>query len=274
MLKCAGRELDFDRTRVMGILNVTPDSFSDGGQWAEKGRALRHASEMARAGADIIDIGGESTRPGAQDVGVEQELGRVIPLIEAVVSEIDIPVSIDTSKPEVMTAAVAAGAGMINDVFALRRRGALDTAASLSVPVCIMHMQGEPRDMQHSPDYRDVAGEVLDFLLARARACQLAGIPSQQIVIDPGFGFGKTLQHNIDLFRALPALVAAGYPVLVGISRKFMLGQLTGQPIGQRLYSSLSAAVLAAQAGASIIRVHDVAETVDALKIVTALQAD
>lgn len=274
MLKCAGHELNLDRTRVMGILNVTPDSFSDGGQWADKDRALRHASEMALAGADIIDIGGESTRPGAQDVGAEQELDRVIPVIEAIVSEIGIPVSIDTSKPEVMSAAVAAGAGMINDVLALRCSGALETAASLSVPVCIMHMQGDPRDMQHNPVYHDVAGEVLDFLLIRVRACQDAGIPSQQIIIDPGFGFGKTLQHNIDLFRALPIFVAAGYPVLVGISRKSMLGQLTGQPIGQRLYSSLSAAVLAAQAGASIIRVHDVAETVDALKIVTALQAD
>jgi len=273
-LNCAGRNLVLDHTLVMGILNATPDSFSDGGLWTEKNHAVRHAVEMARAGADIIDIGGESTRPGSADVELQQELDRVIPLVEAVVSETGLPVSIDTSKPEVMSAAVQAGAGMINDVFALRRRRALETAAGLSVPVCIMHMQGKPRDMQHAPAYDDVAGEVLDFLLARAGDCERAGIPARQIVIDPGFGFGKSLQHNIDLFHALPRLVATAYPVLVGISRKTMLGQLTGRPVDQRLHASLSAAVLAALAGAAIVRVHDVAATVDALKIVNALQSD
>ncbi len=273
-LDISGSELVFDRTRIMGILNATPDSFSDGGMWADKEQALRHALDMARAGVDIIDIGGESTRPGSLDVGLQQELDRVIPLIEAVVTETGLPVSVDTSKPEVMIAAVKAGAGMINDVFALRREGALETAAGLSVPVCIMHMQGKPRDMQHHPEYSDVAREVRDFLLARARDCEAAGIPARHIVIDPGFGFGKTLQHNMDLFKALPGLAAGTYPVLAGVSRKSMLGQLTGQPVGQRLYASLAAAVLAARAGVSIVRVHDVAATVDALTIVNALQSD
>jgi len=273
-LDISGSELVFDRTRIMGILNATPDSFSDGGMWADKEQALRHVLDMARAGADIIDVGGESTRPGSLDVGLQQELDRVIPLIEAVVTETGLPVSVDTSKPEVMTAAVRAGAGMINDVFALRREGALKAAAGLSVPVCIMHMQGKPRDMQHQPEYKDVAQEVLDFLLARARDCEVAGIPARNIVIDPGFGFGKTLQHNMDLFKALPGFVASTYPVLAGVSRKSMLGQLTGQPVGQRLHASLAAAVLAARAGVSIVRVHDVAATVDALTIVKALQSD
>jgi len=273
-LDISGSELVFDRTRIMGILNATPDSFSDGGLWVDKEQALRHALDMARAGADIIDVGGESTRPGSLDVGIQQELDRVIPLIEAVVTETGLPVSVDTSKPKVMIAAVKAGAGMINDVFALRREGALETAAGLSVPICIMHMQGKPRDMQHHPEYIDVAREVRDFLLARARDCEAAGIPARHIVIDPGFGFGKTLQHNIDLFKALPGLAAGTYPVLAGVSRKAMLGQLTGQPVDQRLYASLAAAVLAARAGVSIVRVHDVAATVDALTIVKVLQSD
>jgi len=274
VLNFTGNKLGPGRTRVMGILNVTLDSFSDGGLWAEKDRALTHASEMVRAGADIIDIGGESTRPGSRDIELQEELDRVIPLIECLVSETGIPVSIDTSKPEVMLAAVEAGAGMINDVFALRRPGALEAAAGLSVPVCIMHMQGKPRDMQHDPAYGNVVSEVLDFLLGRARDCQDAGIPARQILIDPGFGFGKTLQHNMRLLRALPEFVASGYPVLVGISRKSMLGQLTGQAVDRRLHASLAAAVLAAHAGVSIVRVHDVAETVDALKIVAALHSD
>ena len=274
MLNLIGSEFGSGRTRVMGILNATPDSFFDGGLWSEKDRALTHASDMVRAGADIIDIGGESTRPGSRDVELQEELDRVIPLIECLVSETGIPVSIDTSKPEVMLAAVEAGAGMINDVFALRRPGALEAAAGLSVPVCIMHMLGKPRDMQHDPVYGNVASEVLDFLLGRARDCRDAGIPARQILIDPGFGFGKTLQHNMRLLRALPEFVASGYPVLVGISRKSMLGQLTGQAVDRRLHASLAAAVLAAHAGVSIVRVHDVAETVDALKIVAALHSD
>ncbi len=271
-LNFAGKPLSPDRPRVMGILNVTPDSFSDGGLWVDRDRALRHAMEMAQAGADIIDIGGESTRPGSLTVDVQQELDRVIPLIEFIVARAGLPLSIDTSKPELMQAAVRAGAGMINDVYALRREGALETAATLDVPVCLMHMQGKPGDMQRDPEYGDVVGEVRNFLLTRADCCELAGIPRQSIIIDPGFGFGKTLQHNIDLFKAIPTFVATGYPVLVGISRKSMLGQLSDKAVDQRLAASLSAAVLAAQAGAAIIRVHDVAETVDALKIASALQ--
>ncbi len=258
----------------MGILNVTPDSFSDGGLWVDRDRAIRHAMGMAQAGADIIDIGGESTRPGSLAVSVEQELDRVIPLIELIVGETGLPVSIDTGKPEVMQAAVSAGAGMINDVYALRTEGALETAAAQNVPVCLMHMQGRPGNMQHKPEFEDVVGEVSDFLLARAACCERAGIPQQNILIDPGFGFGKTLRHNIDLFKAIPRFVATPYPVVVGISRKTMMGQLTGKSVGQRLAGSISAAVLAAQAGAAIVRVHDVDETVDALKVARELQSD
>jgi dihydropteroate synthase len=256
----------------MGILNVTPDSFSDGGLWLNRDQALRHVVEMAKAGAGIIDIGGESTRPGSLAISVQQELDRVIPMIELVVAKTDLPVSIDTSKPEVMEAAVSAGAGMINDVYALRREGALEMAAKLGVPLCLMHMQGKPGDMQKDPKFSNVVKEVKNFLLARADSCESGGIPKRNIIIDPGFGFGKTLQHNIDLFKAIPDFVATGYPVLVGVSRKSMLGQLSGKPADLRLPASLSAAVLAAQAGAAIIRVHDVGETIDALKIASALQ--
>jgi len=255
----------------MGILNVTPDSFSDGGLWVKRDQALRHAECMAEAGADIIDVGGESTRPGSLEISLQQELDRVVPIVELVVQHTSVPVSVDTSKPEVMAAAVSAGAGMINDVFALRRPGAVEVAAGLNVPVCLMHMLGQPRDMQCSPNYEDVVAEVMKFLLDRAAACQAAGLGEKQIYIDPGFGFGKTLQHNISLFQALPEFAAA-YPVLVGVSRKSMLGQLSGKPVEKRLAASVSAAVLAAQAGAAIVRVHDVAETVDALKISNALQ--
>ncbi len=239
----------------------------------DRDRALRHAMEMVKAGVDIIDIGGESTRPGSPAVEVQQELDRVIPLIEFIVAGTGLPVSIDTGKPEVMEAAVRAGAGMINDVYALRREGALETASTLDVPVCLMHMQGKPGDMQDKPEYEDVVGEVRGFLLARAEKCESAGILRQHIIIDPGFGFGKTLQHNIDLFKAIPTFVATAYPVLVGISRKSMLGQLSDKAVDQRLAGSISAAVLAAQAGVAIIRVHDVGETVDALKIASVLQS-
>jgi dihydropteroate synthase len=255
------------QTRVMGILNTTPDSFSDGGLWTAREPAVKHAARMAEMGADIIDIGGESTRPGAREVSIQEELDRVIPIVEAVIRETSLPVSVDTSKPEVMEAAVKSGAGMINDVFALRREGALDTAAKLNVPVCIMHMQGRPRDMQLEPMYSDVVGEVLQFLLARARACEDAGIRSGNIVIDPGFGFGKSHQHNIDLFRAIPRFCATDYPVLIGVSRKTLLGTLTSRPVADRVAASIASAVLAAQAGAAMVRVHDVAETVDALKV-------
>jgi len=255
------------QTRVMGILNTTPDSFSDGGLWTDRDRALRHAVAMAEAGADIIDVGGESTRPGAGDVPVREEMDRVVPVVESIVRESGIPVSVDTSKPEIMEAAVQAGACMVNDVCALQREGALEMAARLGVSVCIMHMQGEPRDMQHAPQYDDVVNEVRCFLLERARACEAAGIPHGQIVIDPGFGFGKTLEHNLALFRGIPLFCETAYPVLVGVSRKTMLGSLTSRPVAERGAASVAAAVLAAQAGAAIVRVHDVAETVDALKV-------
>lgn len=261
-------------TRVMGILNTTPDSFSDGGRWDDRDRALAHAADMAAQGANLIDVGGESTRPGARAIGVDEELERVIPVIEAVVAETGLPVSVDTSKPEVMRAAVAAGATMINDVFALRAEDALETAASLGVPVCLMHMQGRPRDMQENPRYRDVVTEVEGFLLGRAEACEQAGISRRDIVLDPGFGFGKTLEHNQALFRALPRLCALGHPVLVGVSRKSMLGALTGREVGERVTASVAAAVLAAQAGAEIIRVHDVGPTVDGLKVLGALSPE
>jgi len=270
-LNCGGRKLILDRTRIMGILNLTPDSFSDGGQWTGKSAAIQHALAMQDAGADIIDVGGESTRPGADAVPLQEELDRVIPVIESIVPQLRVPVSIDTSKPEVMREAVAAGAGMINDVFALRFPGALQAAADLAVPVCLMHMLGDPRVMQNDPVYDDVACDVADFLLQRAALCESNGISKENIVLDPGFGFGKTLQQNITLFHALPELIAKAYPVLVGVSRKSMIGQLTGRGLTQRVPGSIAAAVLAAQMGAAIIRVHDVAETSDALKVATAL---
>ena len=261
-------------TRVMGILNITPDSFADGGFWADRNRAVEHALAMVAAGADIIDVGGESTRPGSRPVGVGEELDRVLPVLEDIVAQTGVTVSIDTSKPEVMEAAVAAGAGLINDVFALRQDGALETAARLGVPVCLMHMQGRPRDMQLHPDYSDVVAEVEAFLIERGRVCEAAGIGREHILIDPGFGFGKTLAHNIALFRALPRLCRGDYPVVVGLSRKSMLGALTGKPVEQRLAASVAAAVLAARSGAAVIRVHDVAETVDALKVMRALETE
>lgn len=256
----------------MGVLNATPDSFSDGGAWVDRGRAVEHALAMVAAGADIIDVGGESTRPGADSVSVQEELDRVCPLVSAIVAESGVVVSVDTSKPEIMEAAVAAGAGMINDVFALRQDGALETAARLAVPVCLMHMQGRPRDMQSNPRYADVVAEVEAFLLERARACEAAGIGRGTIFLDPGFGFGKTREHNIALFRAIPRLCRTGYPLLVGLSRKSMLGAITGKAVGERLSASVTAAVLAAQSGAAVVRVHDVAETVDAFKVLRALE--
>ena len=260
------------RTRVMGILNTTPDSFSDGGLWLDRDRALRHAIDMAAGGADIIDIGGESTRPGAAGVSAAEEIDRVAGVVESVAVETGLTVSIDSSKPEVRRAAVRAGAGMINDVFALRREGALEAAAELAVPVCLMHMLGRPRDMQQNPRYRNVVQDVKAFLLDRVRACQSAGIDPSRILLDPGFGFGKTLEHNLKLFRSLPELCALPYPVLVGVSRKSMLGALTGRPVTERVLASVTAAVLAAQAGAAVVRVHDVTATVEALKLAAQLQ--
>lgn len=270
-LDCGGRPLRLDRPRIMGILNVTPDSFSDGGAWLTPRQALMHAHHMAAAGADIIDIGGESTRPGAAEVSVQQELDRIIPVIEALWTETRIPISVDTSKPEVMKAAAAAGAGMINDVYALQKDGALEMAASLGLPVCLMHMQGDPRSMQRDPHYVDVISEVESFLLARAEACKAAGMPGHKILLDPGFGFGKLLQHNLDLLKGLRRLSSHGYPVIAGLSRKSMLAALTGRETGQRLAGSLALCMLAVQQGAAIVRVHDVAETRDVIKVLSAV---
>ncbi len=249
----------------MGVLNVTPDSFSDGGRFVDVRSAIAHAHQMVEEGAAIIDIGGESTRPGAAPVSADEELERIIPVIEALVSDISVPLSVDTSKPDVMTAAVAAGAGMINDVCALHQDGALDAASACKVPVCVMHMQGEPRSMQENPQYVDVVDEVTTFLKDRAGQCKQAGI--ENVVIDPGFGFGKSLQHNLELMKNLPDLVATGYPVMVGVSRKSMFGQMLARPAEQRLAASVACAGLAAWLGARIIRAHDVAQSCDAIRV-------
>ena len=257
---------------VMGILNVTPDSFSDGGQFNQPDQALQHVLQMIADGADIIDIGGESTRPGANAVSAEEELERVVPIIKAIRAESDIPISIDTSKPEVMTAAVRAGANMINDVRALQEDGALQAAARLNVHVCLMHMQGQPRSMQNQPHYSNVVEEVLLFLHERVACCEAAGISRDKIVIDPGFGFGKTLQHNLALFHALERFVASGLPVLVGVSRKSMIGQVLDIPVKERMPASVALAGLASWMGAAIIRAHDVQPTVHAVKMCQAIK--
>ena len=256
----------------MGVLNLTPDSFSDGGRWLDVDAAVAQADAMAAAGAAIIDVGGESTRPGAAPVDADEECARVLPVIERLAQRLAIPLSIDTSKPEVMRRAVAAGAGFINDVRALRAPGALEAARECAVPVCVMHMLGEPRTMQQAPHYDDVVAEVRAFLQTRADACVAAGIPRSHIVVDPGFGFGKTLAHNTQLLSHLDAIVADGLPVLAGVSRKAMIGALTGQATpAERVAGSVAAATLAAERGARLLRVHDVAETVQALAVVAAL---
>ena len=270
-LDCGGRKLDLSRTAIMGILNVTPDSFSDGGIFLARDAAVTHALVMVEEGADLIDVGGESTRPGAQAVSVQEELDRVIPVIEAIASAVPVPISIDTSKPEVMRAAVAAGAGLINDVRALRATDALNTAAALGVPVCLMHMQGEPRSMQHHPVYTDVVVEVRDFLQERIEACIAAGIPRQRMLVDPGFGFGKTVEHNLDLLRRLGELRALGMPILAGLSRKSMIGALFGLPVEQRLHASVALALIAVQNGATMLRVHDVRATREAIRMFEAV---
>jgi len=267
VLDCGGRPLDLSRPAVMGILNITPDSFSDGGVFLSRENALAHARRMTEEGADIIDVGGESTRPGAQPVSAQEEMDRVIPVIEALHKKISLPISIDTSKPEVMRAAVAAGAGFINDVRALRDAGALEAAASLRVPVCLMHMQGEPRRMQENPSYRDVVADVGDFLRARLQAAQAAGIPTQRLMIDPGFGFGKTLEHNLELLRGLKKLQSLGAPILVGLSRKSLIGKALGLPVEGRLQASVALALMAVQNSARLVRVHDVGPTVEALRM-------
>ena len=258
---------------VMGILNVTPDSFSDGGRFTDRDNARRQADAMSAGGAALIDIGGESTRPGSSGVDEQQELDRVLPAIEAVREVSDLPISIDTSKPGVMRAAVAAGAVMINDVMALQADGALTTAVGLGVPVCLMHMQGLPRTMQERPVYADVVNDVVAFLEARVDACVVAGLPVGRIVVDPGFGFGKSPAHNIELLANLRQLRVRGRPLLVGISRKSTLGELTGRPTDERMAASVAAAVIAVLHGASIVRAHDVAATVDALKVTSAVQS-
>lgn len=267
-LHCGSRLLDLSRPVVMGILNVTPDSFSDGGRYTALDAALRQVEQMLEEGAALIDIGAESTRPGALPVSVGEELDRLLPIVEAVASRFDTIVSIDTSTPEAMTACAARGAGLINDVRALRRPGALEAAAATGLPVALMHMQGEPGTMQRNPVYQDVASEVVDFLRERMLACEQAGISVDRIVLDPGFGFAKTLAHNLRLLRELQALQVLGRPVLVGVSRKSMLGAvLGGAPVDRRLHAGLAAAVLSVERGARIIRTHDVGPTVEALAL-------
>ena len=267
-----GGALELERPSIMGILNVTPDSFSDGGRFDCVEAALVQARRMLDDGAVIIDVGGESTRPGAADVDVDVEIGRVVPVIEALCHESRALVSIDTSKPEVMAAAVGAGAGMVNDVRALREPGALAMAARLDVPVCLMHMQGQPRSMQEAPEYDDVVSDVLNFLEERIAACEQAGIDRSMLVVDPGFGFGKSVAHNLSLLSRLDEFGRLGLPVMAGISRKSTLGALTGRDVDDRLAASVAAATLACLNGADILRVHDVAETQDALRVTVAVR--
>ncbi|WP_349342448.1 dihydropteroate synthase [Marinobacter sp. MMG032] len=268
----AGRELDMSRCHVMGILNVTPDSFSDGGQFNRPDAALARARQMVADGATFIDIGGESTRPGATPVSVQEELDRVCPVVEAAARELDAVISVDTSAPEVMAETAKLGAGLINDVRALQRDGAPEVAAQAGIPVCIMHIQGEPDTMQDRPEYRNVRREVSAFLTERMRVAELAGIRPENILLDPGFGFGKSLEHNLQLLACLEQMHILGHPLLVGVSRKSMLGHITGRGVNERLPASVAAATIAAMKGASIIRVHDVRETVDAVRVVAAVK--
>jgi dihydropteroate synthase len=266
VLRCGRHPLDLAQVRVMGIVNATPDSFSDGGRHDDHARALAHARRLVDDGADLIDVGGESTRPGARPVSEAEEIDRVLPVIETLARE-GVRVSADTMKPGVMRAALAAGAAMVNDVRALQAPGALDAVAASQAAVCLMHMRGEPRTMQEAPRYEDVVGEVRSFLHARAAACEAAGIGRERIVLDPGFGFGKAVEHNFALLRRLDAIVELGYPVLAGWSRKSSLGAIVGRAVDERLAASLAAALASVARGARIVRVHDVRETVDALKV-------
>lgn len=270
-LPCGSRTLDLSRPQVMGILNVTPDSFSDGGRYNRIDAALRHAEQMLEAGAAIIDVGGESTRPGAPPVSAEEELQRVAPVVEQLVCRLDALVSVDTSSPALMREAALLGAGMINDVRSLSRDGALQAAAQGNLAVCLMHMQGEPQTMQDSPQYDDVTTAVRTFLADRVAACEAAGIARERLLIDPGFGFAKTLAHNLSLFRHMQALHDLHLPLLVGVSRKSMIGKVLGREVDQRLAGSLALAALAVKQGAHILRVHDVAETVDVLRMLEAV---
>ena len=257
---------------VMGILNVTPDSFSDGGDFTRVDIALRHALQMQQDGAQVIDIGGESTRPGALSVSLDEELDRVIPVIEKIREHSAVAISIDTSKPEVMQAAIAAGADMVNDVNALNAAGAVDVCAKQQIPVCLMHKQGMPQTMQDNPEYNDVVADIKRYLLARANLCIDAGIAKDKIIIDPGFGFGKNLKNNLSLLKQMKEFCVLGYPVLIGVSRKSMFGELLGRKVDERLVASTSAAVIAYHHGARFFRVHDVAETCDALKLCAAVK--
>jgi dihydropteroate synthase len=266
-LDCAGRPLLMDRPRIMGIVNVTPDSFSDGGRHLDAGAAAAHALRLVEEGADLLDIGGESTRPGAEPVDAERELARVMPVLERVLPQVQVPVAVDTSKPEVMRSVIAAGAHMINDVHALRAEGALDAVAGSGVALCLMHMQGTPRSMQEAPHYDDVVMEVHRFLAERIFACEMSGIDKRRLLLDPGFGFGKSVQHNFLLLRQLSRFADLGVALLAGLSRKSMIGVATGRPVDQRVVGSAVAAVLAAEQGASVLRVHDVAATREALAV-------
>lgn len=272
LLHCGHFRLDLSRSHVMGIVNVTPDSFSDGGQFANTQAAVSHALSLIEEGADMLDIGGESTRPGATPVPLQQELDRVIPVIEQLAKQCSIPISIDTYKPAVMQAAIDAGATMVNDVRALQEDGAVEVVKQSHVGVCLMHMRGTPQNMQNDPVYEDVVREVSEFLAARAHMLLDAGVAREHIILDPGFGFGKRTAHNIALLHDLPRLCALGFPVLAGLSRKSVLGQIAGGEAHDRLPASIAAAVIAAMKGAKILRVHDVKATVDALKVVQAIQ--
>ncbi len=271
-LACRGHLLDLSEPCVMGVLNVTPDSFSDGGRYADPAAAVERGVAMAGEGAAIIDVGGESTRPGAADVELRDELARVVPVIERLVQQVAVPVSVDTSKPEVMRAAIAAGASLVNDVRALRAPGALEAVAGSGAAVCLMHMRGEPRTMQAAPEYDDVVAEVRQFLAERVQACVAAGIGRDRLCVDPGIGFGKRPEHNLALLAAIDRLAGLDLPVLIGVSRKSLVGIITGRPPGGRLAGSVAFAALAVMGGAAVVRAHDVAETVDAVKVASALR--
>ncbi|WP_019530766.1 dihydropteroate synthase [Dasania marina] len=276
-MDCGGRVLDLSQPQVMAVLNVTPDSFSDGGSLTTAGlvnqqKVLQRVERILAEGAAIIDVGGESTRPGAKAVPLAEEMDRVLPVVEAINARFDAVISVDTSSPELMLAAARCGAGLLNDVRALERPGALAAAAQTGLPVCLMHMQGSPAMMQHNPNYQNVVSEVAKYLTARAEACVAAGIVAERIIIDPGFGFGKTVEHNLQLLKGLSQLQAMGFPILVGLSRKSLIGQVLGREVADRLAGSLALALMSLMHGAAIVRVHDVAETVDALTLFNAMQ--
>jgi dihydropteroate synthase len=271
ILRCGRFRFALERPLVMGVVNVTPDSFYDGGRHASTGAAIAHARRLAEEGADILDVGGESSRPGSEAVPLDEELARVLPVLDGL-RDLEVPISVDTTKPEVMRAAIAHGAAMINDITALATPGAIEAVAASDAAACLMHMRGEPKTMQADPVYSDVVAEVREFLAARVAACIAAGIPRDRIAVDPGFGFGKTVEHNLALLRHLDAIAALGQPVLAGWSRKSSLGRITGRAPEERLASSLAAALIAVQHGARIVRVHDVAATRDVLAVLAAVQ--